>query len=98
VELDRTPLSEALRRLVVSPSRDAHNILVTPRLGPSEAAQLRLLLNTGVSVLVVALLWDEENADTMGRAAALGCQVVGVRPGEDLARALFSSIGAGNRL
>jgi uncharacterized protein (DUF58 family) len=98
VELDRTPLSAGLRRQVAFPSRDAHNILVTPRLGPGEAAQLRLLLNTGVSVLVVALLWDDENADTMGRAAALGCQVVGVRPGEDLGRALFSSIGAGNRL
>jgi uncharacterized protein (DUF58 family) len=98
VELDRAPLSAALRRLVVSPSRDAHNILVTPRLGSGEAAQLRLLLNTGVSVIVVALLWDEDDADTMGRAAALGCQVVGVHPGEDLGRALFSSIGAGNRL
>ena len=40
-----------------------------PRLGADEAAQLKLLLNTGVSVLVVALLWDEENADTMGVAA-----------------------------
>jgi hypothetical protein len=85
-------------RLIASPRRDAHNILITPKLGDTEAAQLRLLLNTGVSVLVVALLWDEENADTAGRAAALGCQVVAVHPGQDLSAALFQSIGAGNRI
>ena len=98
VEMDRAPLSQVIMRLVASPRRDAHNILVTPRLGPTEAAQLRLLLNTGVSVLVVALLWDEESADTVGTAAALGCQVVGVHPGQDLSSALFQDIGAGNRL
>ncbi len=98
VDLDREPLSKSIMRLVTSSQRDAHNILITPRLGPSEAAQLRLLLNTGVSILVVALLWDDENADTMGRAAALGCQVVGVHPDQDLATALFNNIGAGNRI
>ena len=45
--------------------RDAHNILITPKLGQAEAAQLKLLLNKGVSVLVVALLWDDEHADTL---------------------------------
>jgi hypothetical protein len=43
------------------------------------------------------LLWDDENADTMGRAAALGCQVAAVHPGQDLASALYHDIGAGNR-
>jgi uncharacterized protein (DUF58 family) len=97
VELEREPLSKVIMRLVTSPQRDAHNILVTPRLGAQEAAQLRLLLNTGVSVLVVALLWDEESAHTPALAASLGCQVVGVKPGQDLASALFHDIGAGNR-
>ena len=49
-------------------------------------------------MLVVALLWDDENADTPGLAAALGCQVVAVHPGQDLSSALFQDIGAGNRL
>ena len=71
--------------------------VLTDALGPLEAAQLRLLLNTGVSVLVVALLWDDENADTMGTAAALGCQVVGLHPGQDLSSALSRDIGAGSR-
>ena len=98
VDVDREPLSTAIMRMVSSPRRDAHNILITPKLGPAEAAQLKLLLRTGVSVLVVALLWDEANANTVGVAASLGCQVVGVHPDQDLATALFSDIGAGNRL
>jgi uncharacterized protein (DUF58 family) len=96
LELDRRPLSDVIMRLVSNARRDAHNVLITPRLGSLEAAQLRLLLNTGVSVLVVALLWDEDNSETMGTAAALGCQVVGVHPGQDLSSALSRDIGAGS--
>ncbi len=98
VELSRDPLSKVIMRLISDPRRDAHNILVTPRLGNTEAAQLRILLNKGVSILVVALLWDEENAETLGVAASLGCQVSAVHPGQDLASALYQDIGAGNRL
>ena len=93
----REPLSAAIMRLIANARRDAHNILITPRLGEREAAQLRLLLNTGVSVMVVALLWSEESADTLTTAAALGCQVAGVHPGQDLSTALSAEIGAGTR-
>jgi uncharacterized protein (DUF58 family) len=97
VELSREPLSKVIMRLIADPRRDAHNILVTPRLADLEAAQLRILLNKGVSILVVALLWEEENAETLGIAAAMGCQVAGVHPGQDLSTALYHDIGAGNR-
>jgi|GEM_PF-1460559 len=99
LELSRFPLSQVIRRMLSSAAnRDAHNILITPRLGREEAASLKLLLNTGVSILVVALLWDEENQDTVTTAAALGCQVVGLHPGQDLGSALAADMGAGNRL
>ena len=98
VEMGREPLGSLIRRLLGNAQRDAHNVLVTPRLGAGEAAQLKLLLNKGVSILVVALLWDEENSETAGMAAALGCQVASLRPGGDLASALFHNIGAGNRI
>ena len=97
LELSREPVSKVIMRLIASPRRDAHNVLITPRLGPHEAAQLRLLLNTGVSILVVALLWDEENAETLTTAAALGCQVAGLHPGQDLGQALQAQFGAGTR-
>lgn len=98
VDLSREPLSKVIMRMIANPRRDAHNILVTPRLGSVEAAQLRILLNKGVSILVVALLWDEEDAATPGIAASLGCQVAGVHSGQDLATALYHDIGAGQRL
>jgi uncharacterized protein (DUF58 family) len=97
LEMSRDQISTAIMRLIANPRRDAHNVLVTPKLGDREAAQLRLLLNTGVSVLVVALLWTDEHAETLTTAAALGCQVVGVHPGQDLATALTAEIGAGTR-
>ncbi len=97
LELSREPLSKVIMRMIANQRRDAHNILVTPRLGAHEAAQLRLLLNTGVSVLVVALLFDEVQQDTLTTAAALGCQVAGVHPGQDLSSAIAAEIGAGTR-
>ncbi|MEY2425062.1 MAG: hypothetical protein QOI61_634 [Actinomycetota bacterium] len=98
VEMGRDPLGTVIRRLLGNAQCDAHNVLITPNLGIGEAAQLKLLLNKGISILVVALLWDDENADTPGRAASLGCQVASLHPGGDLASALFNNIGAGNRI
>lgn len=98
IEMTRDPLSKVIMRLIADPRRDAHNILVTPRLGNLEASQLRIMLDKGVSILVVALLWEEENAETLGIAASLGCQVAAVHPGQDLSTALYHDIGAGNRL
>ena len=98
VEMGREPLGTVIRRMLGNAQRDAHNVLITPNLGQGEAAQLKLLLNKGVSILVVALLWDDENAETPGLAAAMGCQVASLHPGGDLASALFHNIGAGNRI
>jgi uncharacterized protein (DUF58 family) len=96
VDLGRDPLTQVLRRLHANPQRDTHYVLVTPRLTAQDAAQLKLLLDTGVSVAVVALLWNPEDSETMGRAASLGCQVIGVGPGDDVGAALSrSGVGAG---
>jgi uncharacterized protein (DUF58 family) len=97
VEMSREPLTTVITRLIADPRRDAHNILITPRLGAHEAAQLRLLLQKGISLLVVALLWREDADDTLNAAAALGCQVAAVHPGQDLASSLYHDIGAGSR-
>ena len=95
--MGRTPLGASIRQLLATGQRDAHNILITPHLGPQEAANLKLLLRTGVSVLVVGLIWDEENTEVLGTAAALGCQVVGIRPETDLASALNADMRGGGR-
>jgi uncharacterized protein (DUF58 family) len=97
LDMTREPLTNITRRLLSDPRRDAHNIFITPHLTSEAAAQLRLLLNKGVSILVVALIWREEDTETLNNAAALGCQVAGVHPGQDLSSALYHDIGAGSR-
>ena len=96
--MSRQPLTNVLGRLIADPRRDAHTILITPRISSTEAAQLKLLIDKGVSITVVALVWDESDTQTMGVAAALGCQVAAVAMGQDLAEALHHDIGAGNRI
>jgi uncharacterized protein (DUF58 family) len=97
VEMHRDPLTNVITRLISDPRRDAHNILITPKLGQHEAAQLRLMLQKGVSLLIVALMWQEDADETLNAAAALGCQVTAVHPGQDLASALYHDIGQGSR-
>jgi uncharacterized protein (DUF58 family) len=96
LEMGREPLTKAIMRRVTDPRRDAHNILITPQLRPDAAAQVRMMLNKGVSVLVVALIWDEQSEQTLNTATALGCQVVEVRPGQSIAAALYTEVGAGS--
>jgi uncharacterized protein (DUF58 family) len=88
-------LVEPIMRLVSNPSRDTHVVLITPRLDADSASRLKLLLDRGTSVLVAALLWDEDAADTLGIAASLGCQVVEIRPNAPLAVSFRREVGAG---
>jgi uncharacterized protein (DUF58 family) len=97
VEEDRTPLSTALRRLVADPRRDAHTIVITPKLTMQDIALMKLLVNKGVSVTVIGIVWDELVGDTLTSAAALGCQVVPVHVGDDLASALSHDARVGRR-
>ena len=92
VDMGRTPLVTTLSRLAANPPRDSHVVVITPRLGPAEAARLRLIVRTGASVLVVALIWDEDAVDIPALAAELGCQVSAVRPGTDLASDLAHEV------
>ena len=96
VELGKLPLEDALMRMVTDNRRDAHNVLVTPHLTPETAAKLKFLLNKGVSVLVVALIWEDAAEETLNTATSLGCQVVELRPGQSIAAALHTEVGAGS--
>jgi uncharacterized protein (DUF58 family) len=95
--MDREPLAGALRRLIANNQRDAHNVLITPTLTREEAGQLRVLLEKGVSVLAVVLAYREGFEEAAHNAAAVGCQVVEVRPNVSLAEALATEVGAGRR-
>ena len=95
VERVKAPLSDALARVIGDGARNSHLVVVTPRLDAVAAARLDLLLQRGTSVLVAALLWGEEATETLGRAAALGAQVIEVRPNVPLAVAFRHMVGAG---
>ena len=93
--LEREPLTDPIMRLVSDPSRDNHVVIITPRLDAEAASRLKLLLDRGASVLVAALLWEEDAAETLGTAASLGCQVVEIRPQVPLAVSFRREVGAG---
>jgi uncharacterized protein (DUF58 family) len=94
-ERERVSIVDAIMRMVGDPGRDSHVVLLTPKLDKEAAARLNLLVQRGASVLVAALVWDEESADTLGIAASLGCQVIEIRPGVPLAVAFRREVGAG---
>jgi uncharacterized protein (DUF58 family) len=95
IELEDQGLDEPITRLISNPSRDNHIVIVTPNLHAHAAARLRLLLDRGASVLVAALIWDDAHEATLGTAAALGCQVVEIRPDANLAVAFRREVGGG---
>jgi uncharacterized protein (DUF58 family) len=90
-------LSAAVTRLLADGSRDMHLLVVTPFLQKEAAARLELLLERGTQVTVVALVWDEEHTVYLSRAAALGAQVVEIRPGTPLSVAFRREVGTGHR-
>ena len=83
-ERARAPVTDAVIRLVYNSQRDAHIIMITPLLDMQAAARVRLLVDRGSSVLVAALMWTEDAVDTLASAAALGAQVVEIRPNTPL--------------
>ncbi|GAC1576589.1 MAG: DUF58 domain-containing protein [Candidatus Dormibacteria bacterium] len=93
----RRPLVDAIERMLADPRRDAHNVIVTPHLDDRAAARLKLLLDRGGAVEVVALLWEESDPASLSRAAALGCQVVQLRPRQPLGAVFAHEVGAGRR-
>lgn len=95
VELGSSTVSNALLRLAFDARRDAHVVLITPLLDRDSAAKMRLLLDRGSSVLVAALMWNEDAVDTLSSAAALGAQVIEIGPNTPLEVAFRHEVGAG---
>jgi uncharacterized protein (DUF58 family) len=95
VERVDAPLTDAIARLLSSGTAGSHLVFVTPRLTAEAVTRIDLLLRRGSSVVVVALLYGESVPDTLARAAALGCQVVEVRPRVPLSVAFRREVGAG---
>lgn len=88
-------LSEAFDRILLTVPSDAHVVVVTPLLDQAAASRLRLLVDRGMSVVVVALMWLDEAVDTLGSAAALGVRVVEIGPNTNFTLAFRRNVIAG---
>lgn len=96
-QMSRVPLLVELDRIAKG-RRDTHLTVITPRLRPEDAGTLKRIRDRGTSVTVVALVWNEDHADTPQRAATVGCRVAAVHPGDDLSEALASELRVGAHL
>jgi uncharacterized protein (DUF58 family) len=87
-------LAVSMTRLLGSVGRDAHVVVVTPLLDSAAAARLRLLVDRGQSVVVVALMWLDEAVDTLASAASLGVRVVEVGPNTNISMSFRREVAA----
>lgn len=97
IEPVKGSLREMFDRLLLSMRRDTHVVVVTPLLDSAAASRLRLLVDRGQSVVVVALMWLDEAVDTLASAAGLGVHVVEVGPNTNLTLAFRREVAAVSR-
>lgn len=96
-QLGTTGLGDIGPMLLSDARRGSHFVLITPHLDRETGNQLRLVLERGASVVVVKLVWDESDPQSLARAAALGCQVIQVPIDSSIERAFTHQVGAGTR-
>lgn len=76
----RGRLVDALDRVITTGRRDAHTIVVTPRIDQAIARRLRLLQDRGTRVVLVVIAHEETAPETLHLAASVGGQLVVLRP------------------
>jgi len=74
------PLQTAIDRVVRGVRRDVHHVVVTPHVDDRAATRLKMLVDQGAHVVLVVLVWEDSDPQALAHAAALGCQVVQLRP------------------
>jgi uncharacterized protein (DUF58 family) len=76
------PTSERLvagvERIVRNPRRDTHMVIITPHLDSAATGRIKLLLDRGISIILVLVQWEDMDPVTQHRAGQLGCNVVEV--------------------
>ena len=86
-------LLAGLERIVRNRRRDTHMVVVTPYLDAPATGRLKLLLDRGISVILVLLLWDDADPLTQHRAGQLGCPIVEVSAATPLEGAFRHMVG-----
>jgi hypothetical protein len=97
VQLSNTPMDGAGRILSEDARKGSHFVIVTPHLDKTMSSRLRMVLERGASVVIVKVVWDESDPQSLARAAGLGCQVVQVPLDSSIEAAFTHQVGAGLR-
>ena len=69
-----------VERILRNPRRDTHMVVITPHLDTQATARLKLLIDRGISVILVLIHWEDMDPITQHRAGQLRCPVVEVTP------------------
>ncbi|MCA1832069.1 MAG: DUF58 domain-containing protein [Actinomycetota bacterium] len=96
LQRENLPLKAVADRMLVGSRRDLHTIIITPHLDDDTAQRLRVLVQRGVSLLLVLVITDDSDPRSLHRAGALGCNVVEVVPGAPLDQT-FRRVAGGRR-
>lgn len=97
VDMEDPPLRTGIDRLVREPRRDVHHIVISPHVDDAAATRLKALVDRGAYVVLVVLVWEESDPRSLATAAALGCEVVQLRPRTPLETVFAQDHGAGRR-
>jgi hypothetical protein len=93
----RSNLVDLVARVESTLTPDVEVVVITPRLTLDAILRMRLLIDRGVSVKVVALIWDDEALDHLAQGAALGLKIIEIRPTTNLTLAFEHEIGGVRR-
>jgi uncharacterized protein (DUF58 family) len=97
VELGTRPLRDLGTELLAAARLGSHVVLVTPFLDKAITSTLGLMLQRGASVVVVKVVWEESDPQSLARAVGVGCQVVQVPVHTSIEPAFAHQVGGGVR-
>jgi uncharacterized protein (DUF58 family) len=97
LERDTCAFDVCLDRLLLGSHAMQHVVVITPQLTRNAAPRLRLMIDRGVSLLLVLVLWEDTDPATMHRAGMLGCNVIEVHPEMPLSRVFQRVVGTARR-
>jgi uncharacterized protein (DUF58 family) len=97
LDRDTAAFDLCLDRLLLGSHAMQHVVVITPLLTRKAAPRLRLMIDRGVSLLLVLVLWEDTDPATVHRAGMLGCNVVEVHPDMPLSRVFQRVVGTSRR-
>ena len=97
VDMGKAPLTSIGPLLADDARSGSHFVIITPHVDKQFANRLRQVLERGASIVVVKIVWDESDPQSLARAATLGCQVVQVPLNSSVQAAFHHQVGAGMR-